>query len=357
MTRYNNDGGVVTHVINLANELVKLHHNVYVMAPLLEGKASRYCNLNCIFIPTDFDSKNFAKVFAKIRETIFTHRIDIIHSHNRNTSIYAEFIYKLYKIPFVWTLHQNNIPASFVYRKLTFPGLRTIVVSSELRNYCIEHFSISDERINTIFNGVQEDNYKITSEEEKIQLKKKFELNDPTRKIICLLSRLEPRKGHEFLLNSLKLIKSRNFYVLITGNDLDDGTYRKKLEKTVINYNLSDVVRFVGYVNPVEVFSISDAFVLPSRNEGQPIATIEAFLMKCLTIRTKSGGFEDMKELCLGIDYGDIKALSEMIEDVLTCPEKYKELVNRAQSFAQKECTCSAMARKTVGVYEQVLEG
>lgn len=352
VTRYNNGGGVVTHVINLANELMNRGNKVVVAAPYdMFGSEGRYKNLECIYIPINFESKNPIGIIRKLCKIIERYNIQIIHSHNRNTSLYAKFFKIIKNIPFVWTLHQNNIPTKFPYKTLTFPGDRTIVVSSELKEFCVEKLGIPDKKLSIIYNGVYEDKYIIDKDTNNI--KKKYGVQ-PEEKVIALLSRLERRKGHMMLLRALvQLKKKEKLRVLITGTDIDNGEYRQELEKYIKDNNLDSIVSFVGYVNPVEILSICDVMVLPSKREGQPIAITEAFLMKVPVIRTKTGGYEDTKDFCIGID--NEEQLATGIEKILEKNNDLKNMVEAAYAFAKNNCTVNGMTEQVQKIYKELI--
>ena len=56
----------------------------------------------------------------------------------------------------------------------------------------------------------------------------------PDETILTVLSRLEKRKGHMMLLKALMLLETnKKVRILITGNDLDKGEYRRELEKFI----------------------------------------------------------------------------------------------------------------------------
>lgn len=157
------------------------------------------------------------------------------------------------------------------------------------------------------------------------------------------------------LLKALMLLKTnKKIRVLITGNDLDKGEYRHELERFINGNHLEDRVCFVGYVKPVEILSISDAMVLPSEREGQPIAVIEAFLMKVPVIRTKTGGYEETKDICIGID--NEHQLAKAIEKVIGNRSDLAEMIEDAYNFARLNCTVNVMTEQVQKIYKELIE-
>ena len=342
----------MTHVINLANELTRRGDSVVVAAPFdAQGQKGRYEALECNFVPTDFESRHFSGIIGQLNGVVDRYKIQVIHSHNRNTSLYAKYIQWRRRIPFVWTLHQDNVPTRFPYRQLTFPGDRTIVVSGELKSFCVEKLRIPEEKIEVIYNGIREEDYARTVDTDGAR--QKYGIG-PDETVIVLLSRLERRKGHMVLLKALTRIANREkLKVLITGTDLDNGEYRGELERFIRENGLEDLVCFVGYVNPVEILSVSNAMVLPSEKEGQPIAVNEAFLMRVPVIRTKTGGYEDTRDYCIGID--DENDLALALERVLNDRKSLEAMAQGAYAFARGHCTVGAMTGQVRRIYGELV--
>lgn len=355
LTKYNNEYGVVTHVINLANELARLDDKVYVMAPLREdGTKGIYSKLeNVEFIPMS-SGRSIVQKIKKIRNICKEYKIDIIHSHNRSTSILAQVVKSVLGIPFVWTMHLNNIPCDLIHRKLTFPGDRVIAVSSELKEFGISKLRINEDRFTVISNGINEHAYFQIVGREVNELRAKWNIEED-EKVITILSRLEKVKGHATLLKALKALNQIPYKLLITGNDADDGSYRRELMELSQTYGLEKHVEFIGYVNANQVLNVSDLMVLPSENEGQAITILESFILRVPVIRTRTGGYEDMKEYCIGVDVGDFEALGRYMLDILRNPEKYSGMMDAAKKYVRSSCTNSIMGRSVRKVYEKVL--
>ncbi len=86
-------------------------------------------------------------------------KIDIIHSHNKSTSIFARVVKRVLEILFVWTMHLNNIPCALIHRKLTFSGNKVIATFYELKEFGISKLRINEDRFTVISNGKNEHVY------------------------------------------------------------------------------------------------------------------------------------------------------------------------------------------------------
>lgn len=121
-------------------------------------------------------------------------------------------------------------------------------------------------------NGIDAKKFKFNA---NIRSKYRRELGIDGYFAICNVARMEPIKNQEFLLDILKcLLEDNNKTVLIL---VGDGKLKEELLDKANKLNLQRNVLFLGERNDVSgILQASDAFILPSKNEGLGIAAIEA---------------------------------------------------------------------------------
>ena len=355
LTKYNNQGGVVVHIVALANELVSLGHDVLVCAPLLaNGDKGLYANLNCKFVAVNFSAKNPIYILKNIvcLVRLIDSGIDIIHSHNRITSVYAQIISMLTKVPYIWTMHSGIIPSDLFHRMCTFYGKKAICVSTDVKNFAIEKLKIPDKDIEVVLNGVDEKKYIRQCDKKINEIRKKLSLCNKDR-VIVLLSRLDPKKGHLKAIDALSMCtKRKNIKIIFTGESSVSG-YKEMLLKRISYFGMEDNFLFVGYVNPVDILSIADLSILPSDIEGFPYSVIESFLLKVPVIRTNTGGYYDVKDCCLLMN--NTNDLAEYFDKFIDGQLDTAYMVRHAYEFAKTNCTCRVMTNKILDVYKQAM--
>ncbi len=90
--------------------------------------------------------------------------------------------------------------------------------------------------------------------------------------VVGSMGRLEPVKGHDVLLEAAALMRTPA-RIVIGG----DGSRRAALEAQAVSLGLAGRVLFLGAVDaPEQVYPAFDVFCLPSRQEGLPLALLEA---------------------------------------------------------------------------------
>lgn len=207
----------------------------------------------------------------------------------------------------------------------------------------LKNIGVEDSKMTTIFTGID------FNSENPVKTEKTPE----DKMIITCISRLRPRKGHQYLLEALALIKNEtnNFDVWFVG----DGEMREQLEKQVQDLQL-DNVSFLGSRNDVpELLSQSDIFVLPTTSDTLPIAIIEAMFAGKAIITTSCGGIlEVIQDYHSGliVEQKNAQQLSEKLLLLLQDQSLRETLAENAQTFANKHLTSTNMVKKIEEIYQ-----
>jgi len=115
----------------------------------------------------------------------------------------------------------------------------------------------------------------------------------PERRLIGCVGRLVPIKDHETLLRAIAepVLVEQPLQLLIIG----DGELRERLEGRVAELGLAERVSFLGWRSDLaRIYADLELLVLSSKNEGTPLAMIEAFAAGVPVVATRVGGVGDM---------------------------------------------------------------
>ena len=126
-------------------------------------------------------------------------------------------------------------------------------------------------------------------------LKKKiYKKKDKKIKKIIMLAVLEPRKGFEYILKSMEIIKKldKNIKLYIYG---DGSSEKNTIKKLIKKFKLENTVSLNGFVqNTEKVFLESDLVAIPSqKNESFGYVAVEAFYKKPV-IACATGGLNEV---------------------------------------------------------------
>lgn len=285
---------------------------------------------------------------------------DVIHVHYRATSIYAYFAQLLAGIPAVSTLHIVPIPSSWLYRKVSFWGKRTIAISSESRDYLKNTFKLRDSQIRLIHHGVDAEHYRPPTRSERESARATLGVqSEPI--VIAMLARMSEEKGHDILLNALAQLKEKGHRIaaLLAGVSISgDTSWRETMMKMALDLGIADQVHFLGFTDARQVLWASDIAVLPSRREGFPLAVIEAMLSGLVPLRTAAAGAYDQIEdgktgFIVPVD--DSSLLAQRLLLLLENEKRRQTMALAARAAALSRFSVDRMVTQTSDLYNEVL--
>jgi glycosyltransferase involved in cell wall biosynthesis len=187
-------------------------------------------------------------------------------------------------------------------------------------------------------------------------LRKTFGIPD-SHKIVGVVGRLEPQKGHIFFIQAAHEILSQcsNISFLIVG----DGILKQKLVGMTKEFNQERKIYFTGIRKDIpQLLSIIDIYVMPSLWEGLPLALLEAMAMKKPIVATRVGGIQDVVEDgkdALLVPPGDSNALAEKVIFLLKRPELCLTLGTNAREKVEKKYNAELMVKEYEETYGDIL--
>ena len=322
-------GGLTNHVKVLANGLQHKGHHIVIGTT--KGDSTDFFFTQNKLVYFNFNCKNpitMIRNYMALCKVIKKHKIKIIQSENRITSLYASVYCFFHKgVNYLWANHKVPISDGFWARKITKYGRFAIASTTEGKDFLVNNLAIPENKVKIINLGIETNEFVKPLKDEANRLKSEngFAPNDI---IILLYGRLTPDKGHMFLLESIKKIDLPQNIKLVFPGSNDD--FMQEIKKRAKSMRIDEQIVFPGLIQGREWLSFTNLVVLPSVAEGFPLACLEAFAMNVPVIRTKTGGYIDTSDMCIGVDYGDTKALGELIVEFLNNDVKYKKVVKNA---------------------------
>lgn len=185
---------------------------------------------------------------------------------------------------------------------------RLIVLSESWRSFYIENLGLKPEQVVVFYNPV-----KIPAEVPHRSESKKVNL--------LFLGRIGQRKGAFDLIEAFSLLPTehKNISSLIMAGDGEIEQARN----LVTTFNLEDYIKLPGWIGSHErdiLLTEADVFVLPSYNEGLPLAMLEAMAWELPVIVTPVGGIPEIvtqSENGLIVNPGNIEQLSDAIKSLI----------------------------------------
>jgi L-malate glycosyltransferase len=281
----------------------------------------------------------------------------ILHANTPRTNLYAALAGRAAKVPVVW--HCRN---------LLEPGMRDtdrwfawlpdrIICNSDA---IAARFAGSrwQDRVVTVMNGVDLTEYHPDLPGAAVR----SELGWAGRPIIAAISRLDPEKGHEVLLEVMQRLAGRcpDARLVIAGRAAVDPAGRHAaLQRRIENLGLGAAIRLVGFRRDIpELLAAADVCVLPAAAEACGRVLLEAMAMAKPVVGTASGGTpEIVLDGVTGIlvPPGDAGAMASALEILLRDPARAGSMGAAGRDRAVARFTIEAHAEKTMRVYAELL--
>jgi glycosyltransferase involved in cell wall biosynthesis len=172
---------------------------------------------------------------------------------------------------------------------------------------------------------------------------------------IVWVGRMVPVKRVHLLLAACTLLPtSLRYRVDLVG----DGPLRAELQEQARSLGLEEEVTFHGWVeHPEVVLRTADVFVLPSENEGQPLAVIEAmtFGLPAVVMSDGGGATELVDDASCGLLADDGVALAGAIVRLADSPALRAEFGRRGRDYVARELTPERCASRYATLYADVV--
>lgn len=379
-------GGQIVYVLELSKHLGKLGLNVDVYTikfedyPTFErvSRDVRIVRIPCggqEFIPKEmlFECldefvSNTLKFFEKENLSY-----DVIHSHYWDSGYVALRLSEILGMNFYHTSHslgalkrkrlgalgggRYRFELRISKEREIFEKAKFIIASTpqEVEDY-EDYYKISKSKLKVIPPGV--DTAKFNP--------KTFENLKLPKNVIFSLSRIDPRKGLDFLIRAFfEVSKKIDCHLIIGGgsqNPRDVETLElERLKNLIGKFGLERKVEFTGYI-PDELvpayYRGSRVFVVPSPYEPFGLTILEAMASKTPVVATEFGGprfiVSNEKDGFL-VDPQNTKEFSKVILRLIEDDHLHRRISERAFEKVRKKYQWSAVAKRHLELYEQNL--
>lgn len=175
--------------------------------------------------------------------------------------------------------------------------------------------------------------------------------------VVTIVGRLTAIKQHELFLRIARVVHDRvpSAVFLIAG----DGERRGELEALAATLGIGHAVRFLGWRKDLTtLYGATDVCVLTSRNEGTPVALIEALAAGVQVVSTDVGGVKDVvNDPVLGrlAPDGAAAALASLVIEALAPGAQPSDAVDRRRGSMLARYSFDRLASDVTALYRTLL--
>ena len=180
----------------------------------------------------------------------------------------------------------------------------------------------------------------------------------PGAVVVGSVANLVAVKGHPVLIDAIARVPG--CYLWLAGKELD-ARYAEGLRRQIAQLGIGDRVFFLGSIADVPALLAElDVTVLASKNEGCPVALLEAMAGGRACIATSIPGPLDVVDDGRNgrlVPYGDAVALAGAIQDLTSSAELRRELGAAARRRVVDRYSIDGEVRAYEELYEKALAG
>lgn len=367
--------GVVTSVLMLEEELIKLGHEVTIITakvPSYDETKDNVIRIKSIPFSKWKEFRLGMPFYMEPYRQIKELDLDLIHTHTEFTmGIFGKYMAKSLDIPIIHTYHTMYEDYTHYVAKVGKRYVKKIIQSSS-KHFVKKYDGIiapTDKTRNALQSyGVKNDIFVVPTGIDLRQfnlhekshpsvqaIMDKYDITDDD-KIILSLGRVSQEKSIDKTIEAMPALIDTydNIKLIIVG----DGPYRNKLEKLVCSLGLDKYVIFTGQVPFEDVsyyYSLANVFISASKTETQGLTIMEAMATGIPVVVYDDDNVKGVvMEGISGRLFITDDQLVHQISSVFDKAPKTNEMTNTAKNII-KGLSKEAYARNAENVYYKLM--
>jgi glycosyltransferase involved in cell wall biosynthesis len=338
----------------------------YLLPP---GADARYLDTLCRPLSPVDDLRTLFRLYREFRAL----KPAIVHTHMAKAGMLARLAAFAYnatrgaapRARVVHTYHGHVLEGYFskpataafiaIERALAMISDRIIAISPAIRDELLDKYRIGRaSQYRVVRLGFDLDPFVRIDDAARVAARRELGL-PADAKIIATVGRLTAIKQHRLFLDTVaKVAKAHpSTIALIAG----DGELRKELIVHAASLGITGQIRMLGWRRDLTtIYAATDVFLLTSRNEGTPVALIEAMAAGVPGVSTNVGGVKDVINTPatgrLSPD-GDAASLASHIVELLDDDRRRRQTGDAARVFALQHFGLDRLVADIVNVYEE----
>ena len=354
-------GGMLTHVRLLLEGLVRRGFPAAVACPgggdVREELAAGGVPVYPLYLPGEMSWPHDLVDIWRLALVLRSGAFDLVHAHGLKAGVVALAAARLAgRVHTVYTAHgaTPGLDRSWVQLRQKAAGglLRRydclVAVSQHTRRTYVTAFGLDPAQVQVIYNGIEVPRV----------IPPRGVVPPGGCPVVGTVARLAPGKGVEVFLQAARLILQEcpRTRFLVAG----DGPLWPELKILAGRLGLDGRLLFTGRLRQASgLMSFLDVFVLPSLQEGLPLALLEAMARGRPVVATRTGGVPEVVLEGTGIlvPPGDAGALAAQVVRLLGDRYLAERLGRAARQRVLLRFAARRMQDETVALYQQVRAG
>jgi|APTNR8051073442_1049403.scaffolds.fasta_scaffold08109_2 glycosyltransferase involved in cell wall biosynthesis len=310
-----------------------------------------------LFFPFYFVGAVFTLLWHGIRRNIDVVHINMAADGSTYRKLTLVMFCRVVRLPTILHLHGsrfadffNGLPTPLqVCVRIGFNrAWRVVVLGDSLRTLLCDRVGVDPGKIEVLPNAVPVPAH--------VDVPQRQSHDGPVR--LLFLGRLGTRKGVPDLLEALsrETVQALSWQATLAG-DGEVEAYSARAAALGVAARI-DFTGWVGERDVVRLLRTSDVLILPSYNEGLPMAILEAMAYGLAVVTTPVGAIDEViidGTNGLLVPAGNPDRLAEAVGRIINDTALRVLLASNARRYAEQHLDVSVYARKVIGMYRNAM--
>jgi glycosyltransferase involved in cell wall biosynthesis len=358
-------GGAELHLLTLCRHLKsqRLEPVVACLREQVKGSRSLGCNFEdegIRVVRLKANGRFDLRSISRLAQLVTKEQPDILHTHLPRADI-AGACRRLVHPSVPWVCSVHDIHDNSWSGRWTLPLFnlvwrradRVIAISHAVKDWLVKERTVPSEKISVIHYGIELDRFFRSQS----GLKRKWGLEGNF--VVGAVGRLEPRKGHDRLIQAMAELRKivPNVSLLIAGHD--PWGYGKHLKALIGRLNLGKEVRLLDFQSDIPAFlSGIDVFAFATQSEGFGQVIIEAMAAGKPVVASKIAPITEIVregETGLLVSQDHPREIANAVAWLLTHPAQAQEMGKHGRDRVYNHFSAKKMAEETKLLYDDLL--
>lgn len=224
---------------------------------------------------------------------------------------------------------------------------KIIAVSQSTAQDIATYFPQSKNKIQVIYNGWNQEEFKIITETERQEILDKYDLPE---KFILYIGRIETKKNVQNLIKAFALLKNQSHHLVLAGRPGNYGY--EEIDSLSKQIALKNRIHLLGYIRQhdyAKLLACANVFVFPSKFEGFGIPVLEAMGSGVATVISDLPVLHEIAaDASVYFDPNNPQDMANKIETVLNDEDLRQNLISKgllqSQKFSWSKCAKETLA-------------
>ena len=338
------DSGLAHYALTLSQGLKRQGHQVMVAA--LPGekpwKKARSLGLRTLPLST-------LKGLGALRRFLKAHKIDLVNAHTGSTQSLAFAAALGQGVSVVRTrsdasLVKRRVGTSFLYKHTG----KVIAAAEYIRESFVKTLRLPPEQVVTIYQGIDLSPFSVAPL--------------PAAPVVGIVARLDPVKGHRYLLEAVSVLTQTHPEVRIRIIGQEENVKTRDLREIAERLRFENRVEFLGFQRdiPGAMAGCRIGVIASTGSEAVSRAALEWMAAGRPVVATRVGCLPELvdeKVTGLLIPPKDAPALAQAIGALLRTPARAESMGAAGRARAEKHFAFARFVEKTLAAYEASRHG